>query len=141
MIKRLAVIDNDRCVGCQSCMFACVRRQGHAGLAGTRIKVRSDGGFERGFVVIVCRACSDPQCLKVCPVDALVARVDGGVRLVAELCIGCRLCVDACPFGAVFWDETADKPAVCVYCGYCAKFCPHRVIAMEEKREAIDATE
>lgn len=141
MIKRLGVIDSDRCVGCQSCMFACVRRQGGAGLAGTRIKVRSDGGFERGFVVIVCRACSDPQCLKVCPVDALGARADGGVKLVAERCIGCGLCADACPFGAVFWDEAADKPAVCVYCGYCAEFCPHGVIAMEEKSETIDATE
>ena len=115
--------------------------KGRLDWAGTRIKVRSDGGFERGFVVIVCRACSHPQCLKVCPVDALAARAQGGVRLVAERCIGCGLCVDACPFGAVFWDETTGKPAVCVYCGYCAKFCPHRVIEMEEKSEAIDARE
>jgi Fe-S-cluster-containing dehydrogenase component len=136
MAKRLAVVDIDRCVGCQVCMFACVRRQGEGGLAGARIAVRSDGGIERGFVVVVCRACPDPQCVKVCPADALVAREGGGVRLIAEKCLGCRLCLEACPLSAAFWDEAANKPAICVQCGYCVGYCPHGVLAIEEQREA-----
>ena len=141
MAKRLAVVDSDRCVGCQSCMFACARRKGEAGLGDPCIHVRSDGGIERGFVVIVCRACPDPQCMKVCPVDALERREPGGVTLLADKCLGCGLCVDACPFGAVFWDDQAGKPAICVYCGYCAKHCPHGVIALEDMAEVSHAAQ
>jgi len=139
MAKRLSVIDSERCVGCQSCMFACVRRHGHGGLADARIHVRSAGGIERGFVVIVCRACPDPQCMKVCPVDALKPRKGGGVTLDPEACLGCGLCVEACPLGAVFWDEEANKPAICVHCGFCAEHCPHAVLALEEREEAAHA--
>ena len=141
MTKRLAVVDSDRCVGCQSCMFACVRRLGEAGLADARIMVRSDGGIERGFIVIVCRACPDPQCMKVCPADALVPRPGGGVKLVTERCLGCQLCVEACPLSAVSWDEETNKPAICVHCGFCAKYCPHGVLALEECEEVKHATQ
>ncbi|MGA1863972.1 MAG: hypothetical protein ACMUHX_02805 [bacterium] len=71
---RLAAFDSEKCVGCQNCMFACSRRHDEAGLAKTCIGVRSAGGMERGFMVIVCRACNDPPCAKVCPVDALSLR-------------------------------------------------------------------
>ena len=132
MRTRLAVVDGERCVGCQVCMFACVRRAGEGGLANARIHVRSDGGIERGFVVIVCRACPEPQCAKVCPSNALERREGGGVKLVSERCLGCGNCVAACPFGAAFWDDEAAKPVVCLYCGYCAGWCPHGVLELEK---------
>ena len=132
MSRRLSVIDIDRCVGCQACMFACARRTGRGGLADSRIMVRSAGGMRRGFVVVVCRACNDPPCARVCPTDALVPREGGGVRFRAERCIGCGQCVDACPLGAVFWDGAQNKPQICVYCGYCASYCPYDVLALEE---------
>jgi len=84
---RLSVVDTERCVDCQSCMFACARRQGEAGLAGTCINVRSVGGMERGFVVVVCRACDDPPCAKVCPTGALKPRKKGGVRFATDVAI------------------------------------------------------
>lgn len=132
MVKRLSVIDVDRCVGCQSCMFACTRRTGQGGLDASCILVRSDGGFRKGFVVIVCRACADPPCARVCPTDALVPREGGGVKLNASLCIGCHNCEEACPFGAVQWNREQNKPLICVYCGYCASYCPYDVLALEE---------
>lgn len=132
MAKRLSVVDVDRCVGCQSCMFACTRRTGQGGLAASRIHVRSAGGFRKGFVVIVCRACNDPPCARVCPTSALVPRAGGGVRFDADKCIGCHNCETACPFGAVLWDESQNKPLICVYCGYCARYCPYDVLALEE---------
>mgnify|MGYP000582198182 CR=1 FL=1 len=140
MVKRLSVVDVDRCVGCQACMFACARRLGHGGLDGACIHVRSAGGIRKGFVVIVCRACPDPPCARVCPTDALRPREERGVRLKADLCIGCGNCVQACPFGAVLWDREQNKPQICVYCGYCASYCPYEVIALEEV-EPIRTTE
>ncbi len=128
---RLSIVDRDRCVGCQICMFACVRRQGSAGLDGACIGVRSVGGMEKGMTVIVCRACPDPPCMKVCPADALKLRNGGGVILDAEKCIGCGNCREECIIGAVFWWDEKNKPAICIHCGYCANFCPHGVLALE----------
>lgn len=132
MPKRLFVLDADHCVGCQLCVFACARRPGVGGLSGTGIWVRSAGGIRKGFVVVACRACADPSCARVCPVDALEIRPEGGVRLHPELCIGCRNCVGACPFGAAIWDSAHEKPTICTGCGYCVEYCAYDVLKLKE---------
>ena len=132
---RLTVVDPEKCVGCQCCMFACARRL-EPGLAKVSIGIRSVGGMERGFTVIVCRACEDPPCARVCPTDALVPKRAGGVRLDPAKCIGCGRCREACVVGAVFWDDEQQKPMICIQCGVCAKFCPYGVIELV-KQEAI----
>ena len=133
MNMRLAVEDTERCIGCQSCMFACARRVDEAGLAKTCIGVRSVGGMERGFIVVVCRACEEPPCAKVCPTGALETRALGGVNFNKVKCTGCGHCVSACFIGAIFWDDEINKPMICVHCGYCASFCPHGVLKLEKK--------
>lgn len=139
LAKRLSVMDAELCVGCQSCMYACTRRGGTGGTAGACIGVRSAGGIRRGFVVVVCRACPDPPCSRVCPVDALPARPGGGVRLREDECIACGNCVKACPFGAIFWEREINKPQVCVYCGTCARYCPYGVIQLTDCGEVDHA--
>ena len=129
-MARLKVIDAERCVGCQLCMFACQRRMGVGGFAESAIAIRSRGGLSRGLTVIVCRACKEPPCAAVCPVDALKVRKEGGVILLPQRCIGCGHCKEACPIGAVFWNEDTNKPVICIHCGYCAQYCPHHVIAL-----------
>ncbi|MCX7816352.1 MAG: hypothetical protein N2317_02415 [Syntrophales bacterium] len=127
-------METERCVGCQSCMFACTRRQGGAGLARSCISVKSIGGMERGFKVIVCRACSDPPCARVCPTEALTPRTGGGVRMAMSKCIGCGYCKEACLLGAVMWDEGLNKPMICLHCGFCVRYCPHHVLGMREEK-------
>jgi carbon-monoxide dehydrogenase iron sulfur subunit len=137
---RLAVLETEKCVGCQSCMFACSRRVGEAGLARSCIGVRSIGGMERGFSVIVCKACSDPPCAKVCPTGALISREGGGVRVLPDKCIGCGHCREACIIGAVYWNDETNKPMICLHCAYCVDFCPYGVLGMR-KREVENVEE
>ncbi len=130
--RRLAVIDMDRCVGCQSCMFACNRRHGSGGLAHSAIHISSVGGISRGFSVKVCRACWDPPCISVCPTGALEKRIGGGVKFHPDLCVGCKSCISACILGAITWNTEEKKPIICIYCGICAKYCPYQVIELED---------
>jgi anaerobic carbon-monoxide dehydrogenase iron sulfur subunit len=125
---KLTITDAQRCIGCQSCMFACVRRQGKVGLAETCIGVKSIGGMEKGFTVVVCRACEDPPCAKVCPNSALTPRKGGGVRLDTAKCIGCGHCRESCMLKAIYWNEETNKPVICIHCGYCTAYCPHGVL-------------
>jgi len=133
---RLAVLETEKCVGCQLCMFACSRRQNEAGLAKSCIGVRSIGGMERGFMVVVCRACEDPPCARVCPTGALELRKGGGVSLKPDKCIGCGHCRDACMVNAIFWNDETNKPMICVHCGFCVDFCPHGVLGLKEERRS-----
>ena len=133
--RKLTLIDTDLCVGCQCCMFACARRFGNAGLEKSAIRIRSAGGMERGFVVVACRACPDPPCMKACPTRALTLRNGGGVILDQAKCIGCGSCAKACTIGAVSWDNSTNKPIICVHCGFCTDFCHYGVIKIRPSEE------
>jgi anaerobic carbon-monoxide dehydrogenase iron sulfur subunit len=130
---KLSVKDSKRCVGCQSCMFACSRRDGNAGLSNSCIGIKSSGGIEGDFIIVVCRACKEPPCAKVCPTHALIPNETGGVKLIKTKCIGCKLCQQTCAIDAVFWNKEENKPVICVQCGFCVKYCPHDVIELKKK--------
>lgn len=124
----LSIKDANLCVGCQSCMFACSRRSGNAGLASSCITVKSAGGISNGFNVITCRSCYNPPCARVCPTGALYPDKERGVKFDESKCIGCENCVNACIVKAIPWNKNENKPLICIHCGYCVKFCPHSVI-------------
>ncbi len=134
MTKRI-IVDIDLCVGCQLCMFACVRRKKEIGTSKSAIQVKSVGGVERGFIVVVCKKCIDAPCAKACPTGALMPKKNGGVKFIPEKCLGCGNCVKACSLGAVFWDQNENKPSICSNCGYCVKYCPYGAIKFEEKEK------
>ena len=85
------------------------------------------------FVPKLCNHCDKPPCVQVCPVGATFKTNDGVILVDNEYCIGCRYCIQACPYGARYLDprtKTADK---CTFCYHritkgllpaCVEVCP-----------------
>jgi Fe-S-cluster-containing dehydrogenase component len=135
MQKVLRAKEMNKCLGCFACMTVCsaVGQKNHS-IVKSAIKIRTTGGMASSFVAIVCLACAEPACMEVCPSDALVRRDAGGVLVIEDKCIGCRLCESACIMRAVNFDEETRKPIICRHCGICAKYCPHECLMYEEVR-------
>ena len=133
--RRLKVAHPERCIGCLSCMFACSRiNTGRASLDRSAIKVKTQGGLEGDFAVVVCHACKDPPCVAACPTGALEQKEDGRVVFHRDLCEGCGACADNCLIRAISLDAEG-KAVKCKHCGACVAFCPHGVLEMEEVEE------
>jgi Fe-S-cluster-containing hydrogenase component 2 len=79
-------------------------------------------------VPLTCLQCEDPACAAVCVVDALTKDPETGVvQYDPEACIGCRMCVSACPFGNISYDRESKSVIKCDVCQgepECALFCP-----------------
>ncbi|MDF0590577.1 4Fe-4S binding protein [Candidatus Methanocrinis natronophilus] len=133
--RRLKVAHPERCIGCLSCMFACSRiNTRRASLDRSAIRVKTQGGLEGDFAVVICRACKDPPCVRACPRGALEKRENGRVIFKRELCDGCGACAEACLIRAISIDSEG-KAIKCKHCGACVAFCPHGVLEMEEVEE------
>jgi Fe-S-cluster-containing dehydrogenase component/formate-dependent nitrite reductase membrane component NrfD len=130
-------IDNRACIGCHACTVAC--KSEHSvplGVNRTWVKYIEKGAFphtRRHFSVQRCNHCDDAPCVEICPVTALFRRPDGIVDFDSERCIGCKACMQACPYDALYLDPQTQTAAKCNYCthrvdsGYepaCVVVCP-----------------
>ena len=131
MIRNPCILnDVSRCIGCEACVDACKRTHnlsledppprlgGSAdGLTATRWTsiVRQAGG---GNVRKQCRHCLEPACVSACPVGALQRTPEGPVVYDKSVCMGCRYCMMACPFGVprYEWDSVSPSVRKCVFC-------------------------
>ena len=92
------IADNRKCIGCYACMAACAEAHREAGLqAYPRLHVTRT---PQGIMPIQCRHCEDAMCALVCPVQAITHTADS-IQLNESLCIGCKMCALACPFGNI----------------------------------------
>lgn len=120
-------IDLDRCTGCKTCTIACKSENNTPLETNFRSVVTEEGGVypnpTREFISMACNHCADPACLASCPVGAITKRATDGIVLIdQDICVGCRYCMWACPYGAPRYNENTQKVEKCT-------FCLHRVSA------------
>ncbi len=128
--KGYLLVDTKKCQGCLSCMLACsLVHHGRESLSLARIQViqNSFSKWPHDVTIEQCRQCVDPQCVAVCPADALTADTRyGNVRRIdREKCVGCLLCIDKCPYTPsrpiLVADEKKDAGVRVEKCDLCAE--------------------
>ncbi len=116
------VIDNRTCIGCHACTVACKSEHDvPLGVNRTHVKYIEKGIFPnstREFSVHRCNHCEDAPCTTICPTTALFNRSDGIVDFDDERCIGCKSCMQACPYDALYIDPDKGTAAKCNYCAH-----------------------
>lgn len=97
-VHKFVITNPDLCIACNACVKTCVK---HAYIRGKLSKKRLDVlTLESGKMPNQCRQCDDAPCANVCPTGALRI-ANACVELCEEICIGCKLCTIACPYGAI----------------------------------------
>jgi len=135
------VIDNRRCIGCHACSVACkAEHEVPLGVARTWVKYIEKGVFpdtRRTFQVTRCNHCEDAPCVEICPTAALFTRSNGIVDFDGRRCIGCKACMQGCPYDALYIDPQTETAAKCNFCAHkvevgleppCVTVCPTQAI-------------
>lgn len=131
-LQKSLMINPGKCTGCLQCELACsYDNESIFNPAKSRIKVFNF--HEKGrFVPYTCTQCDEAWCMKACPVDAISIDAATGAKIVSDgLCVGCKVCTVACPFGTVNYNADTGKVMKCDLCGgdpECAKACPTEAI-------------
>jgi tetrathionate reductase subunit B len=119
--RRLAmVIDAARCLHCAACVVAC-KAENEVGEGHSRnwLTERAFGTFPALRVVMTpsqCMHCDDAPCVRVCPTGASYRDASGVVLVDSDDCIGCRYCIEACPYAARYFDEASGTVDKCTFC-------------------------
>jgi Fe-S-cluster-containing dehydrogenase component/formate-dependent nitrite reductase membrane component NrfD len=140
-VRWIKLLDQDRCIGCHACTTAC-KSENEVPLGVTRTYVKSAevGVFpqvRRAFQVTRCNQCTDAPCVTACPTRAMYRRPDGIVDFDKQACIGCKACIAACPYDAIFINPEDHSAEKCNFCAHrldvglepaCVTVCPTQAI-------------
>jgi tetrathionate reductase subunit B len=161
---KVFVIDVARCNGCYDCQIAC--KDEHVGNDWTPYaKPQPDVGqfwlkqneFVRGtvpkvkmsYVPMLCVHCDDAPCIPACPIEGGIYKRDDGLVIIDPTkCTGCRNCVDACPYGVIYFNEDLNIAQKCTGCAHlldngwtvprCVDACPTEAIRFGEESQFGD---
>jgi Fe-S-cluster-containing dehydrogenase component/formate-dependent nitrite reductase membrane component NrfD len=113
-------IDLRKCIGCHACTIACkAEHQIPVGVNRCWVKTVEKGTFpdtRRFFFPVLCNQCEDAPCVRICPTNTLFKRRDGIVDFNQASCIGCRACMEACPYDQLFIDPNTHTAEKCNFC-------------------------
>ncbi len=153
--KQLGFIHNNvDCIGCRACEIACKDKNGlPPGPRFRRVMYIEGGSYPNVYAYKVnmsCNHCERPACLPTCPTGAIFKRKkDGIVDIDSSLCIGCRRCEAACPYGAPQFDPVDNLVKKCNMCvdeidagrkPYCVMACMMRVLDIGPIDQISDAS-
>jgi Fe-S-cluster-containing dehydrogenase component/Ni/Fe-hydrogenase subunit HybB-like protein len=135
------VIDHTRCIGCHACTTACKSENVvPIGVTRTYVKHVDVGVFpqvRRAHQVTRCNQCAHAPCVTACPTAAMFKRADGIVDFDKSICIGCKACMAACPYDAIFINPEDHSAEKCNFCAHridvglepaCVVVCPTQAI-------------
>ena len=153
--KKGILFDSTRCIGCGACYEACKERNR---LPRTVENFLDDELSDKTFTVVksrggrfvrrLCMHCEAPTCASVCPVGALEKSSIGPVVYHSDRCIGCRYCIQTCPFGIpkYEWGKRAPLVKKCDLCAdrlaaglptACAEVCPTGATTFGERESLV----
>ena len=147
-VKWAKVIDHTRCIGCHACTTAC-KSENLVPLSVTRTYVKHvDVGVfpqvRRAHQVTRCNQCEHAPCVTACPTTAMFKRADGIVDFDKSICIGCKACIAACPYDAIFINPEDHSAEKCNFCAHridvglepaCVVVCPTQAILIGDMND------
>jgi Fe-S-cluster-containing dehydrogenase component/formate-dependent nitrite reductase membrane component NrfD len=132
---------SDNCIGCHACTVACKSEHDvPLGVNRTWVKYIETGTFpnaSRAFSVMRCNHCEDAPCMTICPTSALYRAPNGVVDFDDDRCIGCKSCMNACPYDAIYINPATNTAHKCNFCNHrvevglepaCVTVCPTKAI-------------
>jgi tetrathionate reductase subunit B len=162
---KVFVIDVGICNGCYSCQIACkdehvgndwspyAKPQPDTGQFWMRLTEHIRGTVPKvkmHYIPIPCQHCDEAPCIPACPIEGVIYRREDGLVIIdPEKCTGCKSCVDACPYDAIFFNEDLNIAQKCTGCAHlldsgewtvprCADSCPTEAIKFGEESEFKD---
>lgn len=158
---KVFIFDVSKCSGCRNCQIACkdehvdndwspyAKPQPDTGQFWNRIEEKVRGQVPKvkvAYTLHMCQHCDDAPCMKAAP-DAVYKRDDGLVIIDPEKAKGCEKLAQACPYGAIFWNEKLELPQKCTGCAHlvdagriphCVDVCAHGAIRFGDEEEFAD---
>ena len=132
-MEKTMVLQPEKCLGCRTCELACSfnrAQEFNPQKAAVSVILYDEAMI---CVPIMCTQCEEACCAKICPVSAIQRDEYGAMRVDRKKCIGCKMCISACPLGNMALDST--QVFKCELCGgdpQCVKFCPSGAIEYKE---------
>jgi len=139
-LAKILFADPSKCTGCRACELVCsFVNKGVFNPARSNITVITDE--KNGvFIPIVCQQCDPAPCMESCPTGALYRNEQTwAVEVDKDKCIGCKLCVMACPLGAIKIDPSTGTSTKCNLCGgepACVNYCRVKAILYIPEEQA-----
>ena len=132
MDKKTILVDPEKCTGCRNCELVCsVKHNGVSNPSLARIHIVK-WEYLGVYIPMSCQQCEDAPCMTVCPVKAITRdETLDYVKVDYDVCIGCRMCVAVCPFGAMNFNIIDKRVSKCDLCDgdpQCVKFCEVKAV-------------